>query len=109
MSAPSKKVILFGATSGIGYALAEQYAKTGTHVIAVGRRQQQLDELAGKYPGKITPKVFNIIDLGKIPAFVEEVTKEHPDIDCVFLNRYRLNCVTSNRQRSPARFQFYQA
>jgi len=106
---PSKKVILFGATSGIGYALAEKYAQTGAHVIAVGRRQEQLDELAEKYPGKITAKAFNITDLGKIPSFVEEITKEHPDLDCVFLNRYNVNCFNSNVQWNSTRFQFYEA
>jgi len=98
MSAPYNKVLLLGATSGlilyklswtagIGWALALKYAETGTHVVAVGRRQQQLDELASKQKGKISTKAFDISKLDQIPQFVEEVTKEHPDIDCVFLNR----------------------
>jgi short-subunit dehydrogenase involved in D-alanine esterification of teichoic acids len=78
--------LIFRLIEGIGYGLAEKYAETGTHVIAVGRRKQQLEELANKHKGKISVKVFDLIELGKIPSFVEEVTKEHPDIDCVFLN-----------------------
>jgi len=74
-------------TTGIGRALAEKYAETGTYVIAVGRRQQQLHELAGKYPGKMSTKVFDISKLNEIPKFVAELVLENPDIDCVFLNR----------------------
>ena len=68
-------------------ALAEKYAETGTHVIAVGRRKERLDELANQYKGKISAKVFDIAALDKMSAFVSEVTFEHPDLDCVFLNR----------------------
>ena len=67
-------------------ALAEKYAESGTHVIAIGRREQPLNELADRFPGKITPKVFDICELGKIPEFVQQLISEHPDIDCVFLN-----------------------
>jgi short-subunit dehydrogenase involved in D-alanine esterification of teichoic acids len=67
--------------------LADKYAATGTHVVAVGRRKEQLDSLAAKHPGKISVKVFDISNLEKIPQFVKEVTAEHPDLGCVFLNR----------------------
>jgi len=36
----------------------------------------------------ISVKVFDLAALDKIPKFVEEVIAEHPDLDCVFLNRY---------------------
>ena len=77
---------------GIGLALAKKYAEIGAHVIAVGRTQQNLDELASAYKGKILTKVFDIAQLDKIPKFVEEVAAEHPDIDCVFLNRRACRC-----------------
>ena len=55
--------------------------------MAVGRRQKQLDELAKKHKGMISTKVFDIAQLEKIPAFTDEVIAEHPDLECVFLNR----------------------
>jgi len=85
----SVSISTIGLTVGIGWSLAEKYAETGTQVIAVGRRQNKLDELASKYPGKISTKQFDISKLDQIPQFVEEVTKEYPDIDCVFLNRLK--------------------
>src|SRR5579859_3130914 len=106
MSAPYKKVLLVGATSGnrpyhcfvlrgralglsvgIGHGLACKYAETGTHVVAVGRRQQQLYDLAKQYEGKISTIVFDIAKLDEIPKFVDKVVAEHPDLECVFLNR----------------------
>ena len=68
-------------------ALAEKYAETGTYVVAVGRRKEHRDRLATRYKGKIATKVFDIAALDKIPTFAKEVTSEHPDLDCVFLNR----------------------
>lgn len=75
---------------GIGLALAEKYAETGTHVIAVGRRKENLEELAIKYKESISIKVFDIASLDQIPKFVDEVTSEHPDLECIFLNRQDL-------------------
>jgi len=54
----------------------------------VGRRREQLEAIASKYPGKVSLKIFDISALEKIPQFVEEVTAEYPDLGCVFLNRF---------------------
>ena len=43
---PIRNVLITGATSGIGLALFEQYAKIGDNVIACGRNQETLDKLA---------------------------------------------------------------
>jgi short-subunit dehydrogenase involved in D-alanine esterification of teichoic acids len=83
-----KKVLLVGATSGIGWALAERILSAeSTKVIIVGRRAERLNELAEKY-GKenAIPNVFDITQLSDIPSWAAAVTKDHPDLDCVFLN-----------------------
>jgi short-subunit dehydrogenase involved in D-alanine esterification of teichoic acids len=96
-------------TKGIGLALAEKYAETGTHVVAVGRRQENLDQLANKHKGKISTKVFDIAALDKIPKFVDEVIAEHPDLECVFLNRYVLRDVMLlTRQWNSTWIQFHE-
>ena len=43
MSLKYNKVLVLGATSGIGWALAEKIVQDGKHVIIVGRRQEKLD------------------------------------------------------------------
>lgn len=82
-----KKVLLIGATSGIGYALAERMLSTGTKVIIVGRRKEKLDELVTEHgKDKAFPSVFDISKLSDIPAWTSSITKEHPDLDCIILN-----------------------
>lgn len=82
-----KTVLVIGATSGIGLALAEKMIENGSHVIAVGRRQENLDSFIQKYGNdKASTIKFDITNLAAIPAFVEQVKKDHVDLDCVLLN-----------------------
>lgn len=98
------KVVLFGATSGvfsflhsichsllesvgIGKALAERMIAEGIFVIAIGRRTQQLNKLLHEHgPAKVQASQFDITQLAKIPAFVQDIMTAHPDVDCVVLN-----------------------
>ena len=43
-----KKVLITGASAGIGYALAEELAQLGAEIIITARRRDRLDELASK-------------------------------------------------------------
>lgn len=87
MPLPYKKVLVLGATSGIGHALAEKFVETGTFVIVSGRRQENLDSFTSKHgKDKSDAVAFDITQLDKIPTFAADVMKSHPDLDCVFMN-----------------------
>ncbi|KAF1940322.1 short-chain dehydrogenase/ reductase-like protein [Clathrospora elynae] len=87
MSLKYNKVLVIGATSGIGQALAEKIVQDGKHAIIVGRRQEKLDEFQKKHGSdKVDTIVFDITKLDEIPKFVKDVTSKHPDLDSVFLN-----------------------
>lgn len=87
MSYPYQNILLIGATSGIGKALAEKLAQDGKHVIVVGRRKEKLDELVEKYGEETVSSIkFDILDLKGIPGFIEGVLKVNPKIDSVILN-----------------------
>ena len=55
-----KKVIIIGATSGIGRELAGLYARTGWLVGATGRRQDLLYTLQLEYPNNIITECFDV-------------------------------------------------
>jgi short-subunit dehydrogenase len=63
----NKKVIIIGATSGIGKALALHYAQTGCLVGITGRRQHLLDELQQQFPHQFHTESFDVQGNDNIP------------------------------------------
>jgi len=64
MPFPHKNVLITGATSGIGRALAERLIEHGIFVIAVGRRKDRLDELVQRFgPDKIAAEAFDVSNI----------------------------------------------
>lgn len=55
-----KWALVTGASAGIGWALAEELAAGGTHLVLTARRQARLDELAGKLSSQHKVKVQTI-------------------------------------------------
>jgi short-subunit dehydrogenase involved in D-alanine esterification of teichoic acids len=106
MSFGYKKVLLVGATSGIGLALAERLVDNGVFVIVLGRRKERLDAFVAKHgKDKADMRVYDATKLEEVgnhdfrtkdqeqllivsqaKPFVDEVFKAHPDIDFVHLN-----------------------
>lgn len=80
------KILVLGATSGIGRALAARFIEEGSEVIVTGRRKENLDDFVGQHGDRATAIPFDMTQLDKIPSFVADVTKSHPDLDCVVLN-----------------------
>ncbi|KAI0479981.1 short chain dehydrogenase [Xylaria cf. heliscus] len=87
MGWPYKTVLMLGCTAGLGVAMAERMMENGSFVIAVGRRQDRLDEFAAKHgPDKVATSRFDISDLDAIKPWAEGIIKAHPSLDCVVLN-----------------------
>lgn len=73
MSFPYSQVLMVGATSGIGAGMADRLIQENCKVIAVGRRQDRLDEFVRKHGNdKASAVKFDIDDRGKIDDFVRE-------------------------------------
>ncbi|ORV21951.1 short-chain dehydrogenase [Mycolicibacterium confluentis] len=71
-----KRVLLTGASSGIGAAAAEQFAKAGASVILVARRQELLDEVTARITesgGEARAIACDLTDLEAIDALAETV------------------------------------
>lgn len=76
------KVLLIGATSGIGEALAEKLVENGVFVIITGRRQDKLDQFVSRHgKDKVEAVQWDITQLEKIPTHVQKIMKSHPDVD----------------------------
>ena len=70
MAFPYKKVLVIGATSGIGEALASRIVQNGSSVIVTGRRKERLADFVHKHgKDKATAVPFDITELDKIPNF----------------------------------------
>jgi len=78
MPFPYKRVLIIGATSGIGEALAAKLVDEGSNVIVVGRRKEKLEEFVHKHgKDKATAVPFDITELDKIPNFVTKYSEDH--------------------------------
>ncbi|KAH6954252.1 hypothetical protein HG530_015226 [Fusarium avenaceum] len=87
MSSPYKHVLLIGATSGIGAALADKFVLEGAKVIAVGRRQDRLDAFVQKHGAdKASSVKYDVTDRAGLDSFIDQILNAYPDLDCVFLN-----------------------
>ena len=62
-----KKIIIIGATSGIGKELAIIYAKKGYFVGITGRRNEMLLSLQSKFPKNIVTESFDVTQKENIP------------------------------------------
>ncbi|HQR44535.1 MAG TPA: SDR family NAD(P)-dependent oxidoreductase [Thermoanaerobaculia bacterium] len=74
-----KRVVVVGATDGLGKALAAEYASRGAWVCLVGRGREKLEavraEIAGRFPdATVTAVVCDLREAARIaPAFREAV------------------------------------
>jgi len=62
-----KKVIIIGATSGIGLELAKLYVQNGDRVGVTGRRQNLLDDIHQKFPLQVVTECFDVTGPENIP------------------------------------------
>lgn len=76
-----KTIIIIGATSGIGKALFENYAKNGNRLGIVGRRKNLLDELRCQHPSNTYTATADITKQDEIEQAVQSLHKELGSID----------------------------
>ncbi|MEV7728820.1 SDR family oxidoreductase [Streptomyces sp. NPDC087917] len=73
MTLNTKKIVIIGGTSGMGYAVAEQAAKDGARVVVASRNQGRVDAATNKLPGNTEGRHIDVTDESSIAAFFAEL------------------------------------
>ncbi|MEO1021024.1 MAG: SDR family NAD(P)-dependent oxidoreductase [Bacteroidota bacterium] len=81
-----KRILITGATSGIGRELALQYAKRGYKIGALGRREDRLVELKNEVPDCIHYRAIDVTDYEQARAAYLELIEELGGMDMIILN-----------------------
>ena len=85
----NKKILITGATGGIGKALVKKFLSLDGNVLATGTNIEKLDSLKKEFP-KINILKFDISDHSKIEEFIENVSSQLTGLD-VLVNNAGIN------------------
>ena len=85
----NKKILVTGATGGIGNELVNKFSILGGNVIATGTNTEKLDKIKKKYPNVKILK-FDISDHLRIEEFIDNVVLELGSLD-VLVNNAGIN------------------
>jgi len=81
----NKKVLITGATGGIGFSIVKKYYEYNTNILATGTNIEKLNELKKQFP-KINIFKFDISNLEKIETFIENVSQKLNGLDIIINN-----------------------
>ena len=74
-----KKILITGANSGLGWALAEEYSKEGVILFLIGRKLEKLREISKicrERGAEVIEKVIDVRDGKKMSGWIENIGKE---------------------------------
>mgnify|MGYP001268644680 FL=1 len=86
MNLENKKIIITGATGGIGNSIVKRLSNAGAKILATGTRLEKLEELKSKFKNTDILK-FDISKGDEIEEFIENATKQlGGGLDCLINN-----------------------
>jgi 3-oxoacyl-[acyl-carrier protein] reductase len=85
MNLNNKKILITGATGGIGNALVDKFSNLGAIIFATGTNEEKLKILKKNYP-KIKVEKFRLDDHNKIDGFIEMVCEKLGGLDVLVNN-----------------------
>ena len=81
----NKKVLITGATGGIGKALVSKFSSLDANILATGTKNEKLDLLKKEFPN-INILKFDISEHSKIEEFIENVFSQLTGLDVLINN-----------------------
>jgi len=90
MQLRNKKILLTGASGGIGQAIAKALLAEDSHLILAGRNTVKLQQLAGTLTDKAVTLVQLELGAAETAAQAAAIAQAHPDIDML------INCAGGN-------------
>ena len=85
MNLKNKKVLITGATGGIGKSIVEKFYNLESKIIATGTNEEKLENLKKNFPNIDTEK-FKLDEHKKIDEFIDKVEKKLDGIDILVNN-----------------------
>tara|TARA_B100002051_G_scaffold259235_1_gene278559 strand:- start:368 stop:1099 length:732 start_codon:yes stop_codon:yes gene_type:complete len=92
MNFKNKKILITGATGGIGNALVKKFSEHGGIILATGTKIEKLDEIKKNFPDVLVKK-FDISEHSNIEQFIENVSNELGGLD-ILINNAGINVDT---------------
>src|SRR6185436_8615760 len=108
-SIKGKKVMITGASSGIGFETAKKVGEAGGEVLLVSRTREKLEELASEIEelgGTAHVHPADLSDLEDIDRLAKEVLEQHGGVDVLINNAGR--SIRRSVERSYDRFHDYE-
>ena len=85
MNLKNKKILITGATGGIGNCLVEKFVNLGAIVVATGTNEEKLNNLKKKFSNIFIEK-FKLDEHDKIEGFIEKIEKKLDGLDILINN-----------------------
>jgi len=85
MNFKNKKILITGATGGIGNNLVKKFTECGATILATGTNIEKLEKLKKNF-SEIKTKQFSLADHSQIEKFIEECNSELEGIDVLVNN-----------------------
>ena len=85
MNLKNKKILITGATGGIGNSLVQKFNDLGSKIVATGTNDNKLDSLQKKYPQILVEK-FKLDEHDKIEKFIDLINEKLNGLDILINN-----------------------
>ena len=80
-----KKILITGATGGIGYSLVKKFNELDANILASGTNELKLSNLSKEYP-KINVVKFKLEEHNKVEEFIDQAFKKLGGLDILINN-----------------------